>query len=473
MTGILYIYRMQIGKYVEELELRRGALERLEKRASKGVMADALEVLLAQTVGAIRFTILPYDYEAKQLFNKLYQQELRKRIEQAFWWYFACGVSGVAITPLGIRAIDPKAFNWVGDLEEPEASLREVYLTQASWERLRKQDGVLETSYDQREGNTDYQKIYEVYSHDGKVWRYYDESYRPLLEREASWYEGHYLLASRYRPRLRRVGAGFYRMPISIVEHTQHHADYYDDLYEAMVRDAIQGTLLQVYTPGIEEDSRERLKRNFAVIQLRQPQPAAFPLKTVDLSTISAVRQQVNYELGMSTGAIGYARGAPMDVRYATEAAMVGQFAQARYSRAQDYHLHFVEQVLESARGYYSNLSLERHRTWLRTENYHFGVTNLYADALAGRNIAVISTAQDYVAQRQQTLIVLSVAEKLLPLASELGIDMRALLKELIRRLLWSHDFDPDQFLQQESPIATEDLAAVLQQLQSVLAIDT
>lgn len=478
-AGIPYVYRQlmsvdkSIGDLCSELKLRRAGLERLEARAAKGVMADALETLLAQTVGAVRFTLLPYDRDAKQLYNALYQRELRRKLEQAYWWYFACGVSGVALTPIGIRPIDPKTFNWFGELDEPEFTLREVYIHRQNLPLLKsplvEQHGLPERSYDsQPDGHAEYLTLYEVYHHDRKRWYYYDESYRLLFEREAGWYEGHLLLVSRYRPRLVRSGASFYRMPISLVEHTRRHADYYDDLYEATVRDAIQGTILQVYTPGVEEDSRERLKNNFKIVQLRQPQPATFPLKTIDLGTISAVRQQVNYELGMSTGAIGYARGAPMDVRYATEAAMVGQYAQARYNRAQDYHLHFAEQVLESARGYYAQLPLSRHRIWLRTERYHFGVTDTYGDALAGRTVSVISQAQDYIAQRQQTLVVLAIAEKIAPIASPLGIDIQKLLRELIRRILYTHDLDPDEYLAPDHPLNVDALLPLLRAIAGV-----
>lgn len=464
-----------IATLCQEIELRHGALRKLENRAAQGVMADALETLLAQTVGAIRFTLLPYDREAKQLFNTLYQRELRRKLEQAYWWYFACGISGIAVTPLGIRPIDPKNFNWQGELDEPEYTLRKIHIRKEHEPLLKQglaaleQEGLPETTEDAQRQHDAYICLYELYDHDRKHWRYYDENYTPLFQREASWYEGHLLLASRYRPRDIRKGSGTYRMPISLVEHTRKHADYYDDLYEATVRDAIQGTILQVYTPGLEEDSRERMKRNFGIIQLRQPQPAAFPLKTIDLAVISSVRQQVNYELGMATGAIGYARGAPMEVRYATEAAMVGQYAQARFSRAQDYHLHFAEQVLENARGYYTHLPLTRHRTWLRTDNYHLGVKNTYGDALAGRTISIISQAQDYIAQRQQTLVVLAVAEKLAPIATQIGIDLQKLLRELIRRILYTHDFDPDDFLPRDETQPL-DLNALLPLLQALAA---
>lgn len=467
----------------QELSLRRTALERLEKRAATGVMADALETLLAQTVGAIRFTILPYDSDAKQLYSTLYQRELRRKIEQAFWWYLACGVSGIAITPLGIRPIDPKAFNWCGELDEPEYTIREIYIDPKHKELLKRPlsraelTGLPEVYSHSTEHSTPNPPIllYEVYNYDLKRWYYYDEKSSLLWQRESSWYEGHIIIASRYRPRNVRRGNLQYRIPISVVEHTRRHADYYDDLYEATVRDAIQGTILQVYTPGLEEDSRERLKQNFGVIQLRQPQPAAYPLKNIDLGVISAVRQQVNYELGMSTGAIGYARGAPMDARYATEAAMIGQFAQTRYSRIMDYHLHFAEQVLESARGYYANLPLNRHRTWLQTPNYHFGVKHTYADALAGRKVSIITQAQDYIAQRQQTLVVLALAEKIAPIASQIGLDLQKLLKELIRRVLYTHDLDPDDYLPPDdnTPLDIQSLLPILQSFVQPMSIDT
>ncbi len=170
-----------------------------------------------------------------------------------------------------------------------------------------------------------------------------------ILRTPAEWFEGHLVIYGRHRPPIARLAHPKEKLPIGITEHVQHHADYYDDLYEATIREAMQGSLMQVYTAGIEDDSRERLLRNFKIIQLRQPQPAAFPLKSVDLGTLSAVRQQVNYELGMSSGAIGYARGVPMNVEYATEAAMIGQNASIRMSRLQDYLLQFVETCLENS----------------------------------------------------------------------------------------------------------------------------
>ncbi|MCS7261790.1 MAG: hypothetical protein NZ765_13615, partial [Anaerolineae bacterium] len=176
------------------------------------------------------------------------QRELRRKLEQAYWWYFACGVSGIAITPIGIRPIDPKTFNWHGELDEPELTLREIYIHKNHLPLLKQplqqleQHGLPEIRYDSQNHQTDYITLYEVYNHDTKRWYYYTDTYTPLFEREASWYEAHILLTARYRPKLIRSRNAFYRMPISLVEHTRKHADYYDDLYDATVRDAIQGT---------------------------------------------------------------------------------------------------------------------------------------------------------------------------------------------------------------------------------------
>jgi hypothetical protein len=432
------------------IELRRSRLESLEQRAACGSMADVIETLLAQTVGTVRFTLQPYDYQAYQVFEQLYRSELMRKLDKAFWFYFATGVGGIALTPLGIRVIDPKRFAWEGEIEDPPCTYRVFEVPREQLRTMARSLRVHEVEeaalWEQLEGER--LQILEEYDHDTHTWRYHSLSgQRVLFEFPAKWYEGHYLLLGRYRPRQRgRRGNAMEGFPIGVTEHSRQHADYYDDLYEATVRDTMQGTLLQVYLPGVDDEARERLLWNFKVIPLRQPQPAAFPLKQIDLGTISAVRQQVNYELGMSSGAIGYARGIPMNVEYATEAALIGQNAQIRVNRWQDYHHQFIERVLEAARAHWADLPLEQHRHWFKVGTAWYGVRDRYGDALHDKQVIVPLVAQDFVEQRQKTILLMSILSKVLP-AMAGTLDPRPLMVGLLRELLWTHGINPDDYL--------------------------
>lgn len=439
----------EYGRVLALIESRRGRLEALEERASRGSMADVIETLLAQTVGTVRYTVQPYEFEAKQVLERLYRLELQRKLDRAFWYYFATGLGGIAITPLGLRVVDPKRFAWDGDVDDPVRSYRVFEVSRDQLRGLARQLRVEEYEAEALALSVEGERVgvVEVYDHDVRHWEYcLVDGERVVARMPARWYEGHYLLTGRYRPRRLARATGLEGFPIGVTEHSRHHADYYDELYEATIRDTMQGTLLQAYLPGIDDEARERLVRNFRVVPLRQPQPAAFPLKEVNLGTVSAVRQQVNYELGMSSGAIGYARGVPMDVEYATEAAMIGQNAQVRVSRWADYHLQFVERVLEGARGYWSDLPLSLHRHFFKVGESWYGVERVYGDALRGRQVLVMAVSADFVEQRQQAVVLLSLLGKVLPALGGV-VDVQGLTVELLRRLLWSHGIDPDEYL--------------------------
>ncbi len=444
---------VKISSYMREwIETHLAHLRDARALAHRKMVMDTIDILVASLIGGVDFLTEPDNRVADILFTTLWYRRVNELAERALRSWLVTGAGGLAITPLGISAMEGENFAPLGSWHEPIALIhRRVLLLDEAMQRFpRKHLREVATRYADALPPPAVRTMSQFYNppvveidvalHEGE-WHFYAQD-RLLGRKPLRNGEGFYLLLGEARADTGE-SAPELDYPISILEklrasfvgrHDQDLIADYEEALEALVALAKQQSLIFVRRGAVTDEAMiDLLERNYKVIWHVDQEPPVSSIMKASLQELLAVLEKLEQQMTSRTGVSPYQRGTTAPgIRYATEAALLQGNTNIRIQYLAHRVAQWLNDVVEAVREYFVWLAPEEQETVTFVVDgvtHTFGVAHPYADVLEGLKVTVGNMGfQDMMTRRQELLQAMQVAS-IVPTRYDLGKLADALLK--------------------------------------------
>ena len=442
----------KISSYMRQwLESHRGHLQDMRSLASRSVVQDVLDILIASLIGGLDFLTEPDNRVADVLFTTLWRKRVERLAMRGVRSWLVTGVGGVAVTPLGVDSITAERFAPLGTWDDPTALIfrRILHLEDARKLFPAKHLGELAVRFRATLPAPVISGIGEFYNpqvveidevlHNGE-WHYYCHD-RLLGTMPQVSDNDFYVLYGDTREDTGEQGAAT-DFPVSTVEKLHGSMKIgdvdlirdYEDALSALVALAKMQSLAFVRKGSIiDEQMVELLERNYKVIWHADADNPVSNVVRPSLQELLAALEKLEQQFTSRTGVSPYQRGvAAPSIQYATEAALLQQNTNIRIQMLAHQIANWLNTVIEAVRQFWVWQPADEQESVsfiVDGTHYTFGAAMPYETVLRGIKVTAGNLGfQDMMTRRMELLQAMQAAS-IVPTRYDLGKLADALLK--------------------------------------------